>query len=303
MDEVFNQREIEEAERFAEILDTLEAGGQPDVDALVDAELASLLRTADAVRQRGLLATETPAFESYRARSRAYVLHSIEHGIGIGIEPSIEQQRRSPAAARPIEAQPFDIIRSGVIPFVARHRRWTVFAPVAAAAAAAGLMLFTPFAAAPGDDRPAAATNLTVAQNEAELARINQALATLTQRSTRGEAVDASILRTITENTTAVANRIETQPQSVSKEHVENYQRAVAQSSTALGAVLPTVSTQDALAAAQRATEDGKVTAARFLGADAGPTATSSPTATPAPAVSPSPLPPPAAGSAGTTRP
>ena len=261
MDEVFSQREIEEAERFADVLDTLEAGGQPDVEALVDAELSSLLRTADAVREPGFLATETPAFDSYRARSRAYVLHTLE------------QQRRVVPETAP-----------GVIPFVVRHRLWTVFAPVAAAVAAAGLMLFTPFASAPGDGRPSTAANLTnlvTNRNDVELERINQALAALTERSTRGEPVDASILRTITESTTVVANRIETQPQSVSKEHVESYQRAVAQSSTALGAVQPAVGTEDALAAAQRATEDGKVTAARFLGAEATPTpATGTATAT-----------------------
>ncbi|MSQ29159.1 MAG: hypothetical protein EXR68_01545 [Dehalococcoidia bacterium] len=253
MDEVFNQREIEEAERFADVLDTLEAGGQPDVEALMEAKLASLLRTADVVHETGFLATGTAAFDSYRARSRAYVLHTLE------------QQRRAAPVLAP-----------GVIPFVVRHRRWTVFAPVAAAAAAAGLMLFTPFASAPGDGRPSTAANLTnlATSNDLELKRITGALATLTQRSTSGELVDASILRTITESTTVVANRIETQPQSVSKEHVESYQRVVEQSSTALSAVLPAVGTADALAAAQRATEDGKVTAARFLVAETTPTPT-----------------------------
>ncbi len=302
MDEVFNPDEVAAAERFAGVLATLEAGGQPSVDALVDAELASLLRTADAVREPGLLATETAAFRSYRARSRAYLLHTLEQGR--------RPEAPTPAAApRPIEARP-----AGVIPFIARHRRWTVFAPVAAAAAAAGLLLFTPFASAPGDDRPAAASNLTSARNAAELDRITQALAALTARSTRGEPVDASILRTITESTTALANRIETQPQSVSREHVENYQRAVAQSSAVLGAMQPAAGTEDALAAAQRATEDGKVTAARFLGAEqaatpaaAGTAATPTATSTAAPSTTGTATPAatgtPAPQSEGTVRP
>ena len=277
MDERLGQHETPEdvaaAERFAGVLDTLEAGGQPDVDALVDAELASLLRTADAVREPGLGATETVAFHSYRARSRAFVLHTLEQQRVAGLAPSY------PAATRAGATQ-----RTGIIDFVVRHRGWTVFAPVAAAAAAAGLVLFTPLALAPEENRPALATNLT---------SVTTALAELNQRSRNGQPVDASLLRTITESTTAAANRIETQPQSVSKTHVENYQRAIAQSSTVLGTLQAAVGVEDALAAAQRATQDGKVTATRFLGAESAvgastgnPAAasTATPTSTPAPA-------------------
>ena len=128
---------------------------------------------------------------------------------------------------------------------------------------------------------------------DVEFARVTTALAELNQRSRNGQPVDASLLRTITESTTAAANRIETQPQSVSKTHVENYQRAIAQSSTVLGTLQAAVGVEDALAAAQRATQDGKVTATRFLGAESAvgastgnPAAasTATPTSTPAPA-------------------
>ena len=294
MDERLGQHETPEdvaaAERFAGVLDTLEAGGQPDVDALVDAELASLLRTADAVREPGLGATETVAFHSYRARSRAFVLHTLEQQRVAGLAPSY------PAATRAGATQ-----RTGIIDFVVRHRGWTVFAPVAAAAAAAGLVLFTPLALAPEENRPALATNLTSLATggaDVEFARVTTALAELNQRSRNGQPVDASLLRTITESTTAAANRIETQPQSVSKTHVENYQRAIAQSSTVLGTLQAAVGVEDALAAAQRATQDGKVTATRFLGAEsavgastgnpaAASTATPPSTPAPAPTVAP----------------
>lgn len=259
--------ERHEALRLAEVLDALEADATAPISATEDPELTSLVETADLLRSELLATTETASFQSYRARSRAYILHTLE-----------EQQRAARHAQR----------RDGLVPFV--RRRWAVLAPVAAAAAVAAFTLATTDVGAPAGtgEGPAIASNRTAASTDAELDRIRQAVELLSARAERGEPVDASLLRTITETSAAVANKIEAAPQLVSREHVTTYQKALNASTAVLTNVQPAAGSEDALAAAQRATQDGVVAAARYLGADA--SATPSPTAThtaPKPTVTP----------------
>lgn len=255
--------ERREAMRLAEVLDALDTGAPAPMSATEDPELASLVQTAGLLRDSLADTTETASFHSYRARSRAYILHTLE-----------QQQRTSQATA--VEAQR----RDGLVPFV--RRRWAVLAPVAAAAAVAAFTLATTHVGAPAgagsEGGPAVASNRTAASTDAELDRIRQAVELLSARAERGEPVDASLLRTITETSAAVANKIEAAPQLVSREHVATYQKALNASTAVLTTVQPAAGSEDALAAAQRATQDGVVAAARYLGAET--TATASATGT-----------------------
>ena len=262
-----------EAMRLADVLDALDAGTPAPISATEDPELATLVQTAGLLRDGMAAGTETASFQSYRARSRAYILHTLE-----------EQQRAAQATRHA------DQRRDGLVPFV--RRRWAVLAPVAAAAAVAAFTLATTNVGAPAgtgsQGGPAVASNRTAASTDAELDRIRQAVELLSARAERGEPVDSSLLRTITETSAAVANRIEAAPQLVSREHVATYHKALTQSTAVLTAVQPVAGSEDALAAAQRATQDGVVAAARYLGTDATPTAPAAtptapmPTATPA---------------------
>ena len=259
--------ERREAMRLAEVLDALEAGAPAPMSATEDPELASLVQTAGLLRDGMASSTETASFQSYRARSRAYILHTLE-----------EQQRAADTTRHAAQR------RDGLVPFVSR--RWAVLAPVAAAAAVAAFTLATTDVGAPtgggSQNSASVAANRTAASTDAELDRIRQAVELLNIRAERGEPVDASLLRTITETSAAVANKIEAAPQLVSREHVASYQKALTQSTTVLTTVQPAAGSEDALASAQRATQDGVVAAARYLGTETTPSATATGTAKPA---------------------
>ena len=117
-----------DAERFAEALETIEAGGEADLDPREDPTLAGLTRLASRVCESARRATATARFDSYRARSRAAVLHRVA------------RERAAAEAARP----------RGV-PFF----RLSFLTPVASAAAAAAAALA--FVALQPDGAPAPA--------------------------------------------------------------------------------------------------------------------------------------------------
>jgi hypothetical protein len=168
-------------------------------------------------------------------------------------------------------------------------------APIVAAAAAAGLVFVATAGAVPGigdsdDQAPPLATNQTAASTETELDRIEDALSEIETRTARGERVDATLLRTVTESAAAVANTIEKKPETVTKETANDILQTVSTGQAVLAAAQPEEDGQRALAAAQRATQDGAVAAARFLlteepGPSVTPTAT--PTDTPTPTATP----------------
>jgi hypothetical protein len=267
------------AERLAQALAALEAGADPHVDPREDPELAALLRTAGLLRNGLPDPTESPAFRSYRARSRAYVLHSLEHAHA----PATPQPEREPEPAAELPAR----------------WRWgslLVGAPLAAAAAAVALILAAGLGGPSSSDQPAslAATNRTSLSADEELLRMRIALDEIAVRTSRGEPVDARLLRTVTENTAAVANRIKSAPQTVNKDAIASYHQAVTVGRAVLGTVQPAAGSEAALAAAQQAAQDGHVAAARFLGTDGAagtPTSTATPAASATPAATPTPKP------------
>lgn len=124
-DELVDGVELADAERFGEVLDRIEAGGGVDLDPREDPTLAALTTVSAQLRDTARESTSTPRFESYRARSRDYLLHRI--------------QREREALAAPASREPEREHRRGVagIPFL----RWNVLSPIASAAAAAVAVL------------------------------------------------------------------------------------------------------------------------------------------------------------------
>ena len=112
--------ELVEAERFAQALDAIEALAEPDLDPREDPTLFSLAALAAELYDTEQTATRSPRFESYRERSRTYVLNRL------GARRAA--QRVDDSAPRE-EPKPFFIFR------------WNVLTPVFSAAAAAVLVL------------------------------------------------------------------------------------------------------------------------------------------------------------------
>ena len=69
--------EMAEAERFAEALDAIEELAEPDLDPREDPTLFSLAALAAELYDAEQAATRSPRFESYRERSRTYVLNRL----------------------------------------------------------------------------------------------------------------------------------------------------------------------------------------------------------------------------------
>lgn len=254
--------EIADALRLADVLERVEAGRAPDLDPTEDPALTDLLLTA--MRARADLGTvrDERAFQSFRGRSRAAILHSLE---------------------RPAKVLPF-------------YRRSRILAPVAAAAAAAAIVL-SAFSSGilPGRGTPGTsdnvATNLTPRTTTEEIDRLSVAIADIQERQQSGQSVPAPLLRAVSEGTARVANIIEQNPERVSKETVASYIQTAQTSQTVLKSVTVDDDAQGALAVAQRATRDGVVVASRFLNASGTPTATATGTAKPTgtPIASPTP--------------
>ncbi|MFN8585326.1 MAG: hypothetical protein U0446_08410 [Dehalococcoidia bacterium] len=247
--------EAMEVQRLADSLDRIEAGEHPRLRS-EDAELASLLRTAGRLRIQAEHLTDSSSFDSYHARSRAYILHSLERD-------ALEQAGGAPEDPR-------------ITPLHVRTRQWgrtrwaVVSSAVATAAAAAALFIISLTGAPGGNDggvdvQPRLGANLTSQSTEAELERIRRAVSAIQEHAARGEPADASLLRTVTESTAAVAKVIETKPQAVSREAVATYLETVNTARTVLETVAPEEGGVGALAAAQVATEGGQLTASRFL--------------------------------------
>jgi hypothetical protein len=241
-----------DALRLAEVLERVESGRAPDLDPTEDPSLSHLLLTAMRIRSELGAISNEHAFQSFRTRSRSAILHSLE--------PS----RR-------------------VVPF---YRRPRILAPLAAVAAAAAIAMTSFGPSLLAGDRPstAVATNLTPRTTSEELDRLAVAIADIQERAQSGQPVPAPLLRAVSEGTARVANLIEQSPERVSKETVTSYIQAAQSGQTVLKSVTVAQDAEGALAAAQRAANDGVVVAGRFLNA-----ATSAETATPTgtPAASP----------------
>ena len=91
----------------------------------------------------------------------------------------------------------------------------------------------------------------------ADLDRIDELIGTVASQVADGVPVEAELLRAITESTAAVADRIELQPDSLSRVQVIAYIQAAADGRSVLAAVRADAETEDALSAARRAAQDG----------------------------------------------
>ena len=77
-EEILDEIELADAERFADALDRIDAGGEPDLDPREDPTLTALAVLTEDLHEVELRATSTPRYASYRARSRDYLLHRVE---------------------------------------------------------------------------------------------------------------------------------------------------------------------------------------------------------------------------------
>ena len=307
-DRAMTDLDLVDAERFADALETIEEGGEPDLDPREDPTLTALATLASGIRDAERSATETPRFDSYRTRSRGYLLRSLELPRLVARDHVL---RRVEHAMIPRETMPTALVpvvvaepRRRRVPFL----RWSYLAPVASAAAAAVAVLAF-IAAQPGaadepaggeqtaaaEPAPNAAPTATAAQIDppsalgsptvpdrplpwevlpplptrrpvaADLDRINELISTVASRVADGVPVEAELLRAITESTAAVADRIELQPDSVSRVQVIAYIQAAADGRSVLAAVRADAETKDALSAARRAAQDGVVVASTYF--------------------------------------
>ena len=254
--ELGNYEEIE-ARRLAEALDALDAGGEPDLDPREDPELSLLVGLGRAMREDAEATTVGHGFRSYRHRSRAFVLHTLE---------SEGVVRAAPAA---------------VLPF---RRRVLSFAPIATAAAAALFAVAVLVGGGDGDAGGLVATrageadgalaaaiggdstgNRTAQLAGEELGRIRAALTEVDQSVNSGTPVSESVLRQITASTTALAKEIEANPGELDETTVAEYVLAADTSREALSRVPVAPGAESALAAARAAAEDGVVAATRYF--------------------------------------
>ena len=131
-----SDEELAEADRFAEVLDRMAAGGGVDLDPREDPTLAALTTVAAQLDDNAREATSTPRYASYRSRSREYLLGRIE------------RERAARDAPQPAREEPS---RGFGIPFL----RLNVLTPIASAAAAAVAMLaLVVFNGSGGDPTP-----------------------------------------------------------------------------------------------------------------------------------------------------
>ncbi len=144
-----SDEELAEAERFAEVLDRMAAGGGVDLDPREDPTLAALTTVAAQLDDNAREATSTPRYASYRSRSREYLLGRIE------------RERTARHAPQPAREEPS---RGFGIPFL----RLNVLTPIASAAAAAVAMLaLVVFNGNGGDPTPVAPETASVVDRPA----------------------------------------------------------------------------------------------------------------------------------------
>jgi hypothetical protein len=239
-----------------------------------------MLNTVATMRAPIAQATDGQAFRSFHHRSRAAILHALE-------------EERAPVPANLTQFR------------MRTSRLWFGLAGTAAAAAIGLFVVGNPGTAtvAPG------AANLTVASTTDELDRMAVALATIQQRSERGEPVPAPVLREVIESSARMSNLIEQRPDVISRQAVTAYANAVTTGAQVLETATAGPGAEGALAAAQRAAKDGAVVATRYLATQptttptAAATATTTPTATPTGTATPTSTGTPTATPTGTATP
>ncbi len=257
-----DERASHEADRFADVLETLDERRDVIIDQVDDAELTSLVEVSGLLRHTYQSLRPDPAYVS---RSRAKIMRAMEPETGLIIyqpEPKV--------------------------PF---YRRWSVLTPVASAAAAAAISFaiaigfggsaattVTPAvvspapAASPIDDSDAA-PRPPVSETESEATQIVDqavtklvtALQEIVVEADTGQPISPSLLRTITESTTVVATLIDADPDSIDRLSVLSYLVTSAEGRDTLSRLLVPAESIPALASAQEATKDGVIVASRYF--------------------------------------
>jgi hypothetical protein len=263
-----DERASHEAERFADVLETLDAHRDAIVDQVDDAELTSLVEVSGLLRHTYQSVRPDP---DYIARSRAKIMLAMEP------EPELIVYQPDPK-----------------MPF---YRRWNVLTPIASAAAAAAAAFaiviglggpaattITPAivspapAPSPVDDsdaapRPPASTTEPASATENDATQIVDqavtelvtALQAIVNQADAGEPIDPGLFRTITEGTATVATLIETDPDSIDRLSVLSYLVTSAEGRDTLSRVVLDPLFNPALAAAQNATQDAVIVASRYF--------------------------------------
>lgn len=323
--------ELVEAERFAQALDAIEALAEPDLDPREDPTLFSLAALAAELYDAEQAATGSPRFESYRERSRTYVLNRL--GARRAAQPVDDRPPRE-------DREPFFIFR------------WNVLTPVLSAAATAVLVLafvatqldasppqtaavVEPVSEQPAQEQvtvpapaaedaepapadtaprppadppvrqPAVATNGDPGYDpyiegvewtgaagaaplipppvelgpvapggeeayaarviELEIERIDVLIAAIAYNVYAERPVAPDVLRDMTESIALVAERLEAQPDVVSKQQVISFLTATAHGRTLLAAARADEENSRALGAARRAAQDAVVVASHYI--------------------------------------
>lgn len=262
--------ELLDAVRLAEALERVDEGQPSGIDPIEDPQLAGLVETAALLRSELRVPTEDHAFQSFRTRSRAAVLHALEQDQAPRVTPM---------------------------------RRTRFLAPFAAGAAAASLVLAGAWAAIStpidiGDE--VVAQNMTPRSTADELDRLATVIADIQTRTQSGLPVPALLLREVSEGTARMAQTIEERPEQVTKETVAAYGNATEAGENVLRGVTVEEDAAGALAAAQRASRDGSVVAAQYLSSTDEATATPDATDTVEPASTGTPTETPTATPTGT---
>ncbi len=271
MSELHREEEFA-AERLASAIESAERGHPLDRRDREDAELAPLVAAAALLRRTWNAVTPDPA---YFSRSRAAVLASM----------------RPPQAAG-----------EAPLSWIERLRQSPFFAPVASAAAAGLAAVFITLQLAGGGDAtvspdpvsyavtvtidtqiiPVAIPNDSLTAEltgppppqvplrtiENETVRLARAFEQVLELSRRGEPLDATLLRTITDSATFVTNQIENDPGSVDGVTVLNLTRPVSGGLNVLNTASAQLGAEGALTVAQLAAQETVLVAARWFAAN-----------------------------------
>ena len=277
--------EFVDAQRFADLLDTIEEGAEPDLDPREDPTLYALTMLASEIRDVEQFSTGTPRFHSYRRRSRAHVLSSVER------PAPAARERRRPAMSflhwsylAPVASAAAAVV--AVLAFVALQQDSPVAQPAPEQVTVPGPVSEPPPGDATATEPPPAPAEIAPPaivppglellepweaelygpiSIEQELARIDSLITAVADRVASDQPVDLWLLRGITESTALVAQRIEAQPESVTQNHVIAYIKAAADSRTLLATVRAHQADEPALSAARRVAQDGVVVASRYF--------------------------------------
>jgi len=256
--------EVTEIMRLDAALTAHEAGIDPALDAAEEAEIAALFGTARAIDVAFEATTETRSFQSFHSRSRAAVLHQLEAERPV---PMRERVRVLVAAAAGLAA-------------------------VAISISAFGAPALDSLRNDSGNGAKVTVANLTPITTQEQLDRLGLAVEGIRSSAFAGQTLSSAQLHSFTENAAQVANAIEREPDALSPDAVRAYIERAQAAREALSTSQAAPGAEGAVAAAQRAAEDGIIVASRYLGegvtqgSDTPPTtptapAAETPTATP----------------------